>query len=338
VTVNVVKDLVVSRPSTDNDSLYERRAPDLYEDLTVSIRSSTDNSSLYERRAAVDVYGSLVASTRFAFASTEPIIWNLPLPQDIMYLIIDTYFLHNFPDPDLNTLYNLARTARCLTSYCRSVIYRKIALTGYTRHDETMVEIFARILSGTPEIAHYIHDLRITDTGSMFQFSVPLPEVEQSLKYIVTQEFPNLRRVEVNIPVGWTLLPASLTHAFEVLFQARTIQEIVILRGRIPPALLQEFRTADSVDIRALVSYPDGPMPRSENTCPPTTLTIVDKTPDGETTKNLLHHNSPLRIHRLTELRFHGLGDILDLINPTIKARQDFLTSLTIHAASVQGE
>ncbi|KAF9535056.1 hypothetical protein CPB83DRAFT_843399 [Crepidotus variabilis] len=308
-------------------------------EIVVKDYQDSDDISDSESEEDLDYYAYFKQSKPQSLfsAKSRAVQWSLPLPQDIIFEMLDSYFYYGIHKPDLRTLFALARTARCLTFYCRSLIYRSINIGYRTKTRRSLPLHYAELICYCPEVAEFVRTIRIEDTGKLFHCSVPLPEDEQCLSYILRHGYPNIRRMELSFPIMWILLPTTLQDAFQTCFRSPTLCEISITRGRIPASLFQSFIFLEDLDIRCLVSYPDDTAASTHDTCAPRILRIIDFTDEGETLENLFHDNTALSFENIEDCRIHTSAKFFHLLGRGFKKMPTSLVALTLHAASWKG-
>ncbi|CAA7265662.1 unnamed protein product [Cyclocybe aegerita] len=173
---------------------------------------------------------------------TSPVIWQIPLPPDVLYHLMNIYC-----PPE--SLFGLALT-------CKSFAIAHLPEGDYTT---PLVSEQGKRRGGgrdsmpcAPEILQYIQELNIVDAGLIFKCSIPLPEDEQSLRYILTRKLPFLRKMELDAPVTWLTLPSPLLRAFEACLSNPNLLEVTFSNGRILSSILRHPQAVDSLHLAAL--------------------------------------------------------------------------------------
>lgn len=255
---------------------------------------------------------------------SPPSIWTIPLPPDLLFFIIDHHFVGDQP-----TLRALSNTCRVLTTYCRRLIYRSVAIghrdRGPLSTKKKPAIAFAELLRESPGIVEYIEDLQILDGGGrMFEGSRPITEEEQSLCFILTRPMKNLKRLELMLNVVWTLIPPPLQEALGTAFRLPSICTLAIDKLRFPVNLLDIFQDLGHIEFFGEAAAPimvTTTLPHATRSVKPETFTLTDWT--GVNVKYLFSSNSPLRLSRLQCLRFRGCGS-------AISDHLQLCTSLTV--------
>ncbi|KAF8186629.1 hypothetical protein BJ912DRAFT_805870, partial [Pholiota molesta] len=228
---------------------------------------------------------------------SAPISWQLPLPYDVIFHIINSYLLDVRP-----TLYNLSATCLSLAALCRPLRFRTVTISTQARNSPTACERLATFLSESPEVIDYIQDLRVLDHGMMFQGSRPITVEEECLCYILTRPYPNLKRLELSLHVVWTLLPPQVQHAFGRLLSLPTLQALSLEHVRIPVDLLSYLQSLQSLEIRGEISPPcrNDAYPNTHST--PRMLKYYDPSISGYISENIFSANSALVLDKLEHL------------------------------------
>ncbi|KAF8149147.1 hypothetical protein B0H34DRAFT_196735 [Crassisporium funariophilum] len=146
--------------------------------------------------------------------------WPLPLPKDIIYNIIHAYLLRT-------SVRSLSLTCRSLASFCRPFNFRVVTLDSTTIQGLTRYKRFARLLGSSPDIAEYIYELRIRNTGNVTS-QFPAPEDEDSLHFILSRSgYKNLSRIGLRLmQVQWDLMPVTIAQALHDFFQSAPIRNL----------------------------------------------------------------------------------------------------------------
>ena len=256
--------------------------------------------------------------------------WQIPLPYDLVFTIINLYFLD-----DKFVLQNLTKTCRSLAQVCGPLRYQSIVVTSRRNlKGVSDAEQFAALLSRSPHIFNYIQHLKIEDDLRMFQGSRPITAEEESLCYILTRKYPKLRRLHLSLHVVWSLLPIQLQHAFSVAFALPNLHEVIFEHANISTSLLTYLSNISDLEVRT-----GEVLSRSMNLeipskiCTPTRLLFMDHSRTGFITQNLFAETSPLRLSQLEHLQIYARGINLKLLREPLQACST-LTILEFHVST----
>jgi len=256
--------------------------------------------------------------------------WQIPLPYDWIFTIINLYFLD-----DKFALLNLTKTCRSLAQVCGPLCYQSIVVTS--RRDLKGVsdaEQFAALLSRSPHILDYIQHLKIQDDLQMFQGSRPITAEEESLCYIFTRKYHKLRRLHLSLHVVWSILPIQLQHAFSVAFALPNLHEVVFEHVNISTSLLTYLSNISDLEVRAgEVLSRSITLEIPSKICTPTRLLFMDHSRTGFITRNLFAETSPLRLSQLEHLQIYARGMNLKLLCEPLQACST-LTILEFHVST----
>ncbi|KAJ3508015.1 hypothetical protein NLJ89_g5988 [Agrocybe chaxingu] len=226
-------------------------------------------------------------------ASEPQAEWQLPLPSDILLLILDTYFLQ-----DAATVGKLSLSCLSLAQICRSYRLRSLCLN--TKSLETL-EDFAASLRRYPNMCEIIQDFRITrDKASWFT-----TEAEENLCFILTHPYPKLTRLKISFQASWPSIPPQPRAAFHVMFGQPSLREIVFDGTHIFVDMLAHLPNIPSLEIRGDAYRLPSPFSFSsggDSFCMPERLVFYDRSNTGFITRNLFHEDSPLKLTRLKKM------------------------------------
>ena len=281
--------------------------------------------------AKMEVYKELESTLPDEQPQREEPQWQLPLPFDIMFTIINTFIVDNEP------LRNISCACRSLWQICRPLRFRTVSISTSNRNEPTSLERFAQFLSHNPKFINHIHTLRILDRGKMFQGSRPITPEEESLCYILLRQFPNLRRLELSLHVVWDLVPSQVQSSFYHAFKKPTLREVAFEHVRIPLSLLCYLSGISSLDFRGEAS-PSKNNPESQGDfCKPERLLVADTSRTGFVLNNLLREDSGLQLSSLKTLEVYASGVHMQLLNGPLLRCSTTLTSLSLFLSTWGG-
>ncbi|KAJ3508021.1 hypothetical protein NLJ89_g5987 [Agrocybe chaxingu] len=212
--------------------------------------------------------------------------WQLPLPPDVILLILDYYL------QDITTVYNLSLACSSLAKICRPYRLSTVSLNIQSR---VTVEDFAWSLRTYPDRIGLIQTFHITgDNPPWYSTSV-----DERLCFILTRPYPKLKRLELSIGASWASIPSQFQDAFQVLFARPALREVIFDRMQISVEMLAYLPQIFSLEIRGDISWPPQP---SSGICVPTRLLICDRTPGGHVIHGLFYGNSPLKLTKLKQM------------------------------------
>ncbi|KIM37291.1 hypothetical protein M413DRAFT_31008 [Hebeloma cylindrosporum] len=261
--------------------------------------------------------------------------WQIPLPYDLIITIINLYFLD-----DKLALANLTKTCRNLAQICRPLCYQFVVITSRRNlKGLSESERFATLLSQSPHLIDYVQHLKIHASDlRMFQGSRPITPEEESLCYILTRKYSNLRRLHLFLHVVWSLLPIQLQHAFSVTFTLANLQEVVFEHVNISTSLLTHLGNISDLEVRdgeVLSRSMDVEIP--SRICTPKRLLFMDHSRTGFITKNLFAETSALRLSKLEHLQIYACGIHLKLLSEPLQACATTLTNLDFRVSTWGG-
>ncbi|CAA7270996.1 unnamed protein product [Cyclocybe aegerita] len=234
----------------------------------------------------ISVLNDLKPSSEQLLLRNPPAEWQLPLPPDIILLILD-YFVQ-----DMTTVYNLSLACSSLAKICRPYRLSTVSLNIQAR---VTVEDFAWSLRTYPDRIDLIQSFHITgDNPPWYSTSV-----DERLCFILTRPYLKLKRLELSIGASWASMPSQFQHAFQVLFARPALREIVFDRMRISVDMLAYLPQISSLEIRGDISWPPQ---LTSGICVPTRLLVYDRTPDGYVIHGLFYEDSPLKLTKLKQL------------------------------------
>jgi len=251
--------------------------------------------------------------------------WQIPLPYDLIFTIINLYFLDDKP-----TLLNLTKTCRCLAQVCRPLYYQCVIVTSRRNlKGVSDSEEFATLLSRSPHIIDYVQNLKIQDNLRMFQGSRPITAEEESLCYILTRKYSKLTRLHLSLHVVWSILPIQLQHAFSVAFTLPNLREVVFEHVNISTSLLTHLSNISDLEVRTgEVLYRSMNLEIPNKICTPKRLHFMDHSRTGFITRNLFAETSPLRLSKLEHFQISARGLHLKLLSEPLQACSTTLTTL----------
>ena len=167
--------------------------------------------------------------------------WTLPLPPEIMYIIIDSYT----PINDLGMLKALCVTCRCLRPYASQRIFSDISIGAgdYIGHGdelkkperfvETQAERLAKVIHHSPHLIASTHTLRIFHArGHNAPF--PMSREEASLIYILSRDLKNLTSLHLICRLHWAYLLYSVKDALLDALKRPTLCEVELANVIVP--------------------------------------------------------------------------------------------------------
>ncbi|KAJ3525803.1 hypothetical protein NMY22_g10423 [Coprinellus aureogranulatus] len=186
--------------------------------------------------------------------------WN-GLPEDVFVLLLDEYL-----DFDPPTVKALAQTCRAYASFCRPHLLRLVHVNGElydktVRKSRTRIEQFKHDLKRHPSLRNAIRTLRITDTNRRMalqtaQTRPSLTKAGESLLFVLSQHFPNLRVFELPLldvagkaDQQWAVLSAKLQDAI-CAFLKRHALERLSFTSHYPLAIAQHCPTVKAMEYR----------------------------------------------------------------------------------------
>ncbi|KAF9531671.1 hypothetical protein CPB83DRAFT_904320 [Crepidotus variabilis] len=234
--------------------------------------------------------------------------WQLPLPYDVVFAIIHIFL------NDSKTLWNLYGSCASLHQLCGPLVHQTISIHTRSRAAPSTLEKFARSIAQNPQVIANLQTLRIIDDGKMFQGCRPITAEEVSLCFILTRNYPLLRRIELDLQVVWDIIPPPLQHAFHIAFALPTLREI------------------STLEMCAEVSGPPQFVEFRQIQCSPEHLTVEDQRLDGISTfTNMFNElTSPLRLASLRILECRSYPQFIHLLNEPLERCSQTLISLTI--------
>jgi hypothetical protein len=167
--------------------------------------------------------------------------WTLPLPPEVMNIIIDSYT----PTNDLDTLKALCATCRCLRPYTSQRIFSDISIGAgdYIGHGdelqkpkrfaETRAERFARVIYHSPHLIASTHTLRIFHARG-HNAPHPMNREEASLIYILSRDLKNLTSLHLICRLHWVYLLNSVKDAFLDALKRPTLREVELANVIVP--------------------------------------------------------------------------------------------------------
>ncbi|EDR02371.1 uncharacterized protein LACBIDRAFT_332464, partial [Laccaria bicolor S238N-H82] len=167
--------------------------------------------------------------------------WKLPLPPEIMYIIIDSYT----PTNDLDTLKALCVTCRCLRPYASQRIFSDISIGAgdYIGHGDemqkpdrfakTQAERFARVIHHSPHLIASTHTLRIFHAKG-HNAPYPMSREEASLIYILSRDLKNLTSLHLICRFHWAYLLYPVKDAFLDALKRPTLREVELENVIVP--------------------------------------------------------------------------------------------------------
>ena len=256
--------------------------------------------------------------------------YQLPLPSDIMYSIVDTFLAD-----DEESVNNISLACRSFAQLCISLRFRTITLSPENR---SSVETFATMLSQTPHLIDFIRVLKIHNKGHLFKpwsILAPTPE-EEYLCFILTRPFPNLQRLEMSLAYAWDRISPPIQHAFYTAFARPSLSGVLFHNTRISVELFSHLSQISSLDIRTEVDIPDAPPDIGQSYCMPESLSIKDVSRTFRT-NTLFHEHSALKLTKLKHMRLITRGRHLEHLSTPFNMCSNTLTSLEVYNDSWGG-
>ncbi|KAJ3515168.1 hypothetical protein NMY22_g14519 [Coprinellus aureogranulatus] len=208
------------------------------------------------------------ARTSSQFSQTRRSGWTRPeqfgwngLPEDVFVLLLDEYL-----DFDPPTVKALAQTCRAYASFCRPHLLRLVHVNGElydktVRKSRTRIEQFKHDLKRHPSLRNAIRTLCITNTNRRMalqtaQTRPSLTKAGESLLFVLSQHFPNLRVFELPLldvagkaDQQWAVLSAKLQDAI-CAFLKRHALERLSFTSHYPLAIAQHCPTVKAMEYR----------------------------------------------------------------------------------------
>jgi hypothetical protein len=165
--------------------------------------------------------------------SMRPPLQSLPIPLDIVHLMIDDYFDH---PPDLDTLKALSLACQALLAYCHAILFRRMRI-GWS-HESERIHRFASDFSSSNTL-DLVTDLSITfppfsklahapGLGSYDRLVVPWVQVLRQSK------FPHLDKLIVWSDAHGSSLPATVRHTLIRLVERASAIHLLDLQHNTP--------------------------------------------------------------------------------------------------------
>ena len=260
--------------------------------------------------------------------------WQILLPYDLIFTIINLYFLDDKP-----TLLNLTGTCRSLAQICIPLHYKCIIITSRCNlKGVSDSEQFATLLSRSPHIIDYIQNIKFLDNLRIFQGSRLITAEVESLCYILTRKYSKLRRLHLSLHVVWSLLPIQLQHAFSVAFTLPNLCEVVFEHVNISTSLLTHLSNISDLElITGEVLYRSINLEITNKVCTPKRLHFMDHSRTGLITRNFFAETSPLRLSKLEHLQISARCLHLKLLSEPLQACSTTLTTLEFCISTLGG-
>ncbi|KAF6753390.1 hypothetical protein DFP72DRAFT_901570 [Ephemerocybe angulata] len=225
--------------------------------------------------------------------------WMLPLPADLIYLIIDKYL-----DRDWGTVKNLSLTNRSLTPYCRKLLLRRIAvITVKHENSNTPFERFAVLLKGGPHFSELVEELRIVDRHfCVLPGPEPISKPQIAIRTILTYDWRSLRRLHLGLQAEWNLMSTEMRSSIQRVLALPTLRELVLSALQIPVSWLSECTHLEVLELRNGCKAVQSITPISTGFVAPQSLLVHHTTPSELAT--LLSPTSPLKPDALNHLSF----------------------------------
>ncbi|KAJ3501082.1 hypothetical protein NLJ89_g9499 [Agrocybe chaxingu] len=232
------------------------------------------------------------------FNSRRTYEWQLPLPYDILIIILDTCLVY-----DAHTIRVLSTTCASLSlvQLCRPLVFRTVTINTKSRKAPTSLEQFAVHLARYPHITDLVRELKIIDDGQMFK--------DSDSRQITSKR------------VVWSLMPMPIQRAMHIVFALPTLREVAFARMRIFTDILEHLSQISELEVQAEV-MPSAHVDRPGSVCAPECLRLDDLT--GKALANLFNENSPLKVARLKKMEAYMSGiSVLHLSIPFSPLRLD---------------
>ncbi|KAF6756517.1 hypothetical protein DFP72DRAFT_271281 [Ephemerocybe angulata] len=183
------------------------------------------------------------------------------LSQDIIQLLLSQYL-----DNDLSIAKNLSLTCKSFALFCRPYVFRIVVIPSQARSRGILrcsaLERFKRFLKRSPFALSIIQTLRITDTHQRIRLygtrpGASLTEEGESLCYILSQQFTQLRSIELPSLGGyhhWSRLPRKAQEALSSFLNRHPL-EYLSITSYYPLDLARLCPTLTRLEFR--IHYPD---------------------------------------------------------------------------------
>ncbi|KAF8193408.1 hypothetical protein BJ912DRAFT_961026 [Pholiota molesta] len=251
--------------------------------------------------------------------SSSPISWQLPLPYDVFFQIINSHLLDM-----LRTLCSLNKTCKSLAALCRPFFFRTITIVTAKAIKLSTFEKFATILSESPDIINYIQNLYILDRA--------MSNEAECLCYILARRYPNLKHLDVSFHATWFLLPTQVQHAFELTLSLPSLRSISLEHVQIPADLLSYLQSLQSLEILCEVYAPCHNDAYPNAHCTPKMLKYYNDSQSESGFKNIFLANSALVLSKLEYLEVYAPARQLRLFQAHFQTCYRTLTTLKVYA------
>lgn len=276
---------------------------------------------------------------RSFWRGTEAAEWELPLPEDIVYSIIDAYLSR-----DIETLKSLSLSCKALALYCQKTLLRVITVsTVRYERKRSPFKRFASVIEEDARVLELAQELKLLD-----KHFVVLPgdgpkhmtKSQVALQTILKQPWKSLRRLHLSMQGGWEKIPKPLQRAIVQALKLPSLREVALSGVEVPLHLIGHCQGLETLEVRgdAKVSIRQSTHPKLF-TIAPRHLTL--QRTDPAHLKQLFSEPSSLRSHNLASLTFGAqrsmVQDVIQALPPMTLRSISSLTILLTHPISDQG-
>ncbi|KAF9553146.1 hypothetical protein CPC08DRAFT_244325 [Agrocybe pediades] len=280
--------------------------------------------------------------------------WPLPLPYDLVRLIIFSYLQYEYDCPQSICRLSLACTA--LADLCRPLKFRDVTIhLGEDPHSKAQMKALFRLLDSDQarglDISYCVRHLRITDDyrHPEGRYLKKPQEVDyEKLSYFLAREFRNMERLTLSLQAEtWSRLPPDLSYRLRHLLARRTLHTVIITENSHIP---EDYLRAVMKDIPLLqldgdVGFqPSGSachrrVDMSSRQCTPHQLMLKDSSRTGTNISSLLPQgpHSPFNLSRLTKLEVSTRGPHIAILNDVLDACSSTMEELALYVATWGG-